>query len=137
MPGNIVKFLKGVIVILRCGSISFFFMAAPTKERNIQVWDGFSSLFASKLEPFTLPLSTSLISSLKLDTIEENDLVVEVGCGGGGASALCAFMLSGRGTLKSFDLSPKMVEIASQKVSNYSNASVSVGDAQNLPLEES
>lgn len=112
-------------------------MATPTKERNIKVWDEFSSVFASRFEPFTLPISLSLISSLGLELLEENDVIVEVGSGGGGASVLCCFMLSGKGIFKGFDLSPKMVEIASKKLSTFSNASVSVADAQNLPLEDS
>jgi SAM-dependent methyltransferase len=110
---------------------------ALTTDQLRDEWNAFAECFEARIEPFTLPLSSTLLSLVEPRALEEGQLLVEVGCGGGAASLLCAEMLQkqGRGSMRCFDLSPEMIAITQRKLAPFEpQVTAEVGDAESLPL---
>ena len=101
-------------------------------------WDEFADMFDNVMQWFTAPSALTLIQSVDPRDVSEDALVIEVGCGAGGGSELCASIIknTSKCNFQAFDLSPEMVKRTQFKLQNFAKTSANVASAQELPLAD-
>eukprot|EP01112_Ceratiomyxa_fruticulosa_P000780 TRINITY_DN1070_c0_g1_i3.p1 TRINITY_DN1070_c0_g1~~TRINITY_DN1070_c0_g1_i3.p1 ORF type:complete len:273 (+),score=61.89 TRINITY_DN1070_c0_g1_i3:56-874(+) len=103
---------------------------AQSHASQVDYWDSFSNQFQRVNEPFTLPLSTQLMSAVNIFNAKK---ILEVACGAGLATKVCDFLKPADATLTAIDFSPAMINLAKITLEGKDVKFV-VASAESLPF---
>jgi len=94
--------------------------ASPmSEEETKQFWNHYSETWSSA-EQTTLPTSHTLLTCL-LRNSSENEKILEIGCGTGGAIKLAISLFHSSTKFIGLDLSPVMIQKAQERLKEFSN----------------